>query len=417
MLSSSKTLAEKNNSIKSNAILIVGSLFGNMMEYFDFTLYSIFAISLGKAFFPNHAIETQEILSFVIFAIGFVTRPLGGIVFGYIGTYLSRKTSLILSSLFMSLSTLSIGFIPSSEEIGIKATYLLILIRAIQGLCVSGEGAVIAVYLLGKIKSVRHGLITGIVHGSNLAGTVLAGILGLYIHYHNLDWRIGFIIGGTMSFIGLILRLAIKDEENVSQEKPAVAANLLKHHKQILLTVAMAGLASSMTYTGKSYLNIFFANKYQNTGYGIWYTTIIGTMIMILMPIAGLLNDRLGPQKLLRRVLWSIALFIIPTFLLMENNNFYVEFIGIFIFCSMTANAATTSYLFCIKLFANQYRFFNIGFGYNLGVALLGGTTPAISAYLVSILKFSYAPSLYILFNVMIVAWLLNRNKIKLLDI
>src|SRR5690242_17310489 len=121
---------------------------GNILEYYDFTVYSVFSSVIGRTFFPTASEFAQIVMALGIFAVGFVTRPIGGIVFGYIGDRYGRRIALIISMLGMTIPTFTIGLIPTYEQIGIYAPVTLVVMRLIQGLCISGEGAGAAIFIL-----------------------------------------------------------------------------------------------------------------------------------------------------------------------------------------------------------------------------------------------------------------------------
>ena len=133
-------------SAKQRRFVFLSAISGNIMEYYDFTVYSVFAVALGKVFFPSSSATVEMIYSLGVFAVGFLTRPIGGIVFGYIGDRYGRRVSLIMSMLGMTITTFAMGMIPGYDTIGIMAPVLLVCLRLIQGLCISGEGAGAAIF-------------------------------------------------------------------------------------------------------------------------------------------------------------------------------------------------------------------------------------------------------------------------------
>ena len=138
-------------------------------------------MALGKVFFPSSSATVQMLSSLAVFAVGFLTRPIGGIVFGYIGDIYGRRVSLIISMLGMTVTTFAMGMIPGYDTIGIMAPILLVCMRLIQGLCISGEGAGAAIFVLEHYGNLRPGLVAGIVNGSNIAGTLIASFVGIFI--------------------------------------------------------------------------------------------------------------------------------------------------------------------------------------------------------------------------------------------
>ncbi len=197
------------------AFVFWSAISGNILDYYDFTLYSIFSIQLGKAFFPGNSDFTQILSSLAVFAVGFLARPIGGIFFGYIGDKHGRRISLIFSMLGMTIPTFVIGLIPTFTDIGYFAPIALILLRLMQGLCISAEGAGAAIFVLEHHHNLKPGLVTGLVHGSNTLGMLLASFIGIIIanYFSNIDyaWRFAFLLGGFMGIIGFYLRLKVSE--------------------------------------------------------------------------------------------------------------------------------------------------------------------------------------------------------------
>ena len=195
--------------------IFLSAISGNILEYYDFTVYAVFSLSIGQAFFPSDSQLSQTLSSLSVFAVGFLMRPIGGIVFGYIADKYGRRVSLIISMLGMTTTTFIIGFIPTYSEIGYSAPILLVIMRLIQGLCISGEGAGAAIFILEHYQNLRPGFTAGIVHASNIAGTLLASVVGIILEQllPGLDfaWRFAFILGGIFALVLLISKKVSKN--------------------------------------------------------------------------------------------------------------------------------------------------------------------------------------------------------------
>jgi len=186
--------------------IFLSAISGNVLEYYDFTVYAVFSLAIGQAFFPSGSQVIQTLSSLSVFAVGFIMRPIGGIIFGFIADKYGRRVSLIISMLGMTMTTFTIGLIPGYSDIGYGAPILLVMMRLIQGLCISGEGAGAAIFILEHYQNLRPGFTAGIVHASNIAGTLLASFVGIILEqlFPELEfaWRFAFILGGIMGIIG-----------------------------------------------------------------------------------------------------------------------------------------------------------------------------------------------------------------------
>ena len=384
------------------------AIIGNILEYYDFTVYSVFAIVIGKAFFPRYAEVTQIILSLGVFALGFLTRPIGGLVFGYIGDNFGRRAALICSMLGMTLSTFIIGIIPEHSSIGIWAPIALTCMRLIQGLCISGEGAGAAVFVL-EHHGFRPGFTAGLVNASNIVGTIIATSIGIFISkfypYSTDAWRYAFILGAVFGLIGLILRLNTHETpvfKEIMRRRGAHHDSLEKVYKKsyraLILTFCTGGIASSTVYLLKAFTNIHCVKVLgMHNDVALLYLMYGSIVMMIGMPIFGHIGDIFGKTKVITISAILTFIFITPVFMIMSSHNVIIMTVGITLLGILTAGIAGNAYIFVISLFKPEERFFGVGFGYNFGVAIFGGTAPVISTYLIQITNLGYAPGFYIM--------------------
>ncbi|MDX1917415.1 MAG: MFS transporter [Rickettsiaceae bacterium] len=382
---------------------------GNILEYYDFTVYLVFYSIIGKAFFPHSSEFAQSIQSLGVFAIGFITRPIGGILFGYIGDTYGRRMSLICSVLGMTIPTFSIGLIPSYEEIGFYAPTMLIIFRLIQGLCISGEGTGAAIFVLEHQNNLRPGFITGLVHGSNIAGTILASFIGIIIHqyFSHLEyaWRFAFILGGFMGLATFYLRLRVSEtpifaelHETKRTLKTPFLSVVRNSWQSMFLTFCVAGFTSSIFYMVKSYVNVFYRDiMHFDTSSALFYSTYASIILMMGIPIAGIAVDRIGKVPVIKFAVCIIILLASPVLIGMSSENLVIRFTSLTILALMAASMSGCAYVFVISLFSPEERFSGVAFSYNLGIAVFGGTSPIISTWLVEYTRLYYAAAFYIM--------------------
>lgn len=385
------------------------AIIGNILEYYDFTVYLVFFSVIGKTFFPASSELAQTIQSLAVFAIGFVTRPIGGILFGYIGDRYGRRVSLIFSVLGMAIPTFSMGLIPTYEEIGFYAPLTLVSFRLLQGLCISGEGTGAAIFVLEHQNNLRPGFVTGLVHGSNIAGTILASFIGIATNYFfphvEYAWRFAFILGGFMGMVGFYLRLRVSETpifENLSEKKRTLKAPFLHVVKNswraMFLTFSVAGVTSSIFYMVKTYVNVFYKDiMHFSTTTSLWYSTYAAFVLMIFIPIAGMVVDIIGKVRVMRLAVISVIIFAIPVLIGMSSENYFIRFSSITILSLLAAAMSGSAYIFVISLFSPEERFSGVAFSYNFGIAVFGGTSPVVSRWLVDLTGLYYAPALYIM--------------------
>ena len=406
---------------------IVGpAIVGNIVEYYDFGLYAVYAATIGHLFFPSGDPVIETLYAFTLFAVGFLMRPLGGIFFGYIGDKLGRKTSLTISILGMAACTFIIGILPGYETIGIIAPIILVLVRLFQGLCVGGEGAGVAIFVLEHLEGYRPGLIGSIVMASNMVGTLLAFLVGIMINHFCGDgscWRYAFVIGGLMGLVGLYMRHQLDEtphfiEKQKGQKivKHPIVEAFKTHWPRMLVVLLVGGSTSAVAYTIRGYLNVFLNKVMGYEAEEAMYFTFLALLVMvILLPLFGTLADKIGYRKFLYYVCYAIIITIIPTYGLIANteHNVISVIVGLIILGTLAAAICAPAYPYSIKAFEVELRFSGVAFSWNLGVAILGGTTPAISTYLSS--HYSYTAPAYYLVGVaalfILVSFMTRKHK------
>ncbi|MDF2964829.1 MAG: proP7 [Rickettsiaceae bacterium] len=408
--------------------VLFSAISGNILEYYDFTVYSIFSIIIGKTFFPETSEYLQNLLSLAVFAIGFITRPIGGIIFGYIGDHFGRRIALICSMLGMTIPTFAIGLIPSFNDIGYLAPILLIIMRLFQGLCISGEGAGAAIFVLEHLHNFRPGLITGFVHGSNIAGTLMASFIGLLVEnylskYYEDAWRFAFLLGGFLGLIGFYLRLWVNETpifEKMASSKKVLRAPfrsvLQTAYPLLLLTFVVGGAASSIVYIVKTYINNFYnAVMHLDNTASLLYLSFTSIVMMIAMPISGALSDRFGKVRVIFTSGILIFCLALPVLYIMSSPNQALQIMALAALGTLAGLISGTAYIFVISLFTPEQRYTGVGFSYNLGVAVFGGTSPMIARWLVEKTHLLYSPAFYLIFTSLMLLTMLRyyvRNNI-----
>lgn len=409
LLEQKNCLDLKESIMNQKKFVFFSAITGNILEYYDFTIYLVFYSVIGKAFFPATSEVAQTLNSLGIFAIGFITRPIGGIIFGYIGDRYGRRISLIFSVLGMTIPTFSIGLIPTYAEIGYYAPAILIIFRLFQGLCISGEGAGAAIFVLEHQNNLRPGFITGLVHGSNVAGTIIASFIGILINQLFPDveyaWRFAFILGGFLGLAGFYLRLRVAETpifQNLADKKRTLKAPFImvirNSWRAMFLTFCVAGATGSIFYMSKSYVNVFYREiLHFDTTTSLWYSTYAAFVLMIGVPLGGMVVDLLGKVRVMKFAVLSVFFLSTPVFMGMSSENFFIRISSITMLSLLAACMSGSAYIFVISLFKPEERFSGVAFSYNLGVAVFGGTSALVSRVLVEVTLLSYAPAFYLM--------------------
>jgi MHS family proline/betaine transporter-like MFS transporter len=389
--------------------VFLSAISGNILEYYDFTVYSVFSAVIGRTFFPVSSDFINMILTLGVFAVGFLTRPIGGIFFGYIGDKYGRRVSLIISMLGMTIPTFTIGLIPSYYDIGIYAPITLVILRLLQGLCISGEGAGAAIFILEHHQNLRPGFTAGLVHGSNIAGTLIATLIGIMIeqYFYHIDfaWRFAFILGGIMGLVGFYLRLRVSETpifKMLAQQKKTLKApftNVVKTAwRAMFLTFCVGSVASSVLYLVKTYVNVYYHNvMHLDNKIALIYLLYTSCISMISMPLFGGLADIIGKFKMIFLASLSVLILALPTMISMSAPEIWQQIAALTVLGTLGGAISGAAYIFIISLFTPEQKFSGVGFSYNLGIAMFGGTSPIISRWLVEETGLFYAPAFYIM--------------------
>ena len=311
----------------------------------------------------------------------------------------------------MTIPTIAIGLTPSYHEIGIFAPILLVVFRLIQGLCISGEGAGTAIFVLEHQHHLRPGFVTGLVHASNIVGTIIASFVGLIIshyyrdsHYH---WRFAFILGGVFGICALYLRLKLSETpvfkmalEKKTTLKSPFRSVLKNSWRVMLITFCCGAITSSIVYLVKTYVKVFYHDvMLLDNRISLLYLSYSCFILMISMPIFGYISDLFGKTRTIVCSVLTIFVSIIPVLMLMSGQSTMEHFIALTLLGALAGSISGVSYLFIISLFKPEERFSGVAFSFNSGIAVFGGTSAAISRYLIEYTGLNYAPGFYIMFT------------------
>lgn len=380
--------------INSKKKLLVASVIGNALEFYDFTLYGALAVVLAKVYFPGTDGTAQLLFSLTAFAVGFFTRPVGALLFGYLGDAFGRKEALSLSILLMGLPTFLIGIAPSYEMIGLSASLLIFICRLMQGLFTGGEYNGAAIFSIEHFQGKRAGLIGGLITASCVIGAIAATSFSTWTQLPGMPswaWRIPFIVGGVLGVLGFFMRRSIEETPEFSRcikQTPSFLFSSWFTHRFSCLTAFFFGsFNGALTYTLFGYLNIYLTRYLSIPLVQAMEMNLFGLFaFMIGSPLMGHILDRYGKRQFIFLAVISIFILIIPIFLLFASAY---TIVGQILLGLCVASIAGSGHSIMQDLFPVKERYRGIAFNFSLGMGLFGGITPIIYVYMIEQQGFS----------------------------
>ncbi len=375
---------------------IVGGSLGNLVEWYDWYVYSAFSLYFASSFFPKGDLTAQLLNTAGIFAIGFLMRPIGGWLMGTYADKHGRKKALTFSVLLMSAGSLIIAITPSYKHIGIAAPILLVLARIIQGLSVGGEYGTSATYLSEMATKKDRGFYSSFQYVTLIMGQLVA--LGVLIllqraflteeQLHSWGWRVPFAIGAMLAIIVMYLRRSLQESVTLNKKVDSVSKHargslraLAEHPKAVLTVIGLTMGGTVAFYTFTTYMQKFLVNT---NGFSKNEATLISSLtlfvFMLIQPLYGLISDRIGRKPMLTAFGVLGTLTTIPVFTyLSATHNFWVAF-GLIMFALLVvSNYTAINAVVKAELFPAHIRALGVGFPYAIAVSIFGGSAEYIA--------------------------------------
>lgn len=389
--------------------VLAAGVVGNLIEWYDFALFGYFAPILSSLFFPNENAIAALLQTYSVFAAGFVMRPLGSVVFGYIGDRIGRREALFLSVILMAIPTFLLGILPDYSQVGIAAPILLTLLRLVQGFSVGGEYTGSATYLAEQAPDRLRAFTVNFTEiGSNsgiLLGSGVATLMTLLLPETTLlagAWRLPFLFGGLLGICGLYVRSDLPESEIFEGNQVKNETPLLKAVQQNGLPIVLATLFSAghntVFYIVTVYLPTYLTQvRDVILSRALLINTVAIAVLLAVTPLVSWLSDRtLRRKPLLLIGVVGLAFCSYPAFLVFNQGDFiwvWVVQIGLAAISGFWVAIFPTLLL---ELFPTEVRVTGYSLSYNLGVAMAGGTAPLIATGLIELTRNVYAPAIYL---------------------
>lgn len=378
--------------------VVIGSVVGTALEWYDFFIYgTAAALVFGVLFFPSGDPVVGTLLAFATFGVGFVFRPLGGVLFGHIGDRIGRRATLVLTTAIMGVSTGVIGLLPTYESIGAWAPALLVVLRVLQGLGAGAEFGGAATLLAEHAPARRRGFFTSFAQTGVQLGLLLGTVVFLLISQLDEEallswgWRLPFFVSFLLIAVALYVRLRVEEspvfkriQETQTVIKLPVREALVRYPKNMLI-----GVGAHIADTAIIYLFATFSVSYVTGTLGLSRTTaltgviIFSVAVIVLQPVYGALSDRIGRRPINIASALFLVVYAFPFWALMRTGEPVVVWLALLI--GMTLGIApmiAVQPAFYSELFGARVRYSAFATSREVGAALAGSSPLLATAML-----------------------------------
>ena len=364
-----------------------GAAFGTLVEYYDSALITIFLPILSPLFFPADSIYHSLVKGYFFLLITLLVRPLGGIVFGYLGDTLGRRKALLLSMYGIAVSTLVIGILPPYSIWGVWVIILLIIAKSVQMLCFGGEYSGAGVYVVEHAQNKNEAFIAGLLTAIMMAGSLIASLLGIWFTSSSMpswSWRLAFIFGSLIGIFAIFYR---KELLETPAFKPAnlhlqnFQTLFKKYLRELLVGFCIGGFATMPYTTVLTFVNPILMAKGFITPQQLMQTqSLIILIAIVTLIVSGKVADRLSPKKMMQWGCLFLILMAWPGLFLIDHHRFTFFALALMIIANEMLLAPANAYL--KNLFDVEYRYRGIAFSFCLGMSVIGGLTPLVENFL-----------------------------------
>jgi MFS transporter, MHS family, proline/betaine transporter len=378
--------------------IILSGMIGNGLEWYDYAVYSYFVTTFSKLFFPAGNDSAHLLAVFGIYAVGFVARPFGAILFGMMGDRLGRRAALVASIFLMAIPTGCIGLLPTYEQVGIAAPLLLTLMRLLQGLSLGGEFSGSMTYLIEHSPSEKRGTVGSTVVSSLIVGFIFGSLLALGIkaatteaQFDSWGWRIPFLLGVPIALIGFYIRhhceesptyVAAKREGMLSRSP--LRDTVIFERWRILQAISIYISVTMPFYLITTYFLSFTERSLGRTKEEAFAVNLSNMLILLVIStVSAWLSDRIGRKRVMMLTAVAYLLLSYPLMQLMQRPEFSSIMVAQALMAVMIGFYIGPVPAVLVEMFPTRIRSTAMALAYNISAAMFGGTSPMVNEWLI----------------------------------
>lgn len=410
--------------------VIFSACIGTILEWYDFSLYAYLAGLFAKIFFrtlPNRGL----LLSYSVFAIGYLARPFGAALFGYLGDTQGRKKALSLSVLLMALATCGIGLLPDYAAIGVSAAFLLLFFRLLQGIAVGGEAWGSACFIVESIPSNKTGFFSSLIWASSAIGLLFGSfiVFMLFICFqgpllYSVAWRLPFFLATMSGIIAYYIRKQTAETpafQNLNEhcliEKFPIKTIFLAHKRLMGQLMGLYLLSALITYLVFIFMPVYLSDVLGRARVHVHTLNTLTLILLIVLDVFfGWFSDKVGRKSLMLIGAMGLMCLSYPLYVMIAQGSFFAVIIAQIIFTVLAASFQGPLMALTLDLIPVPIRYSLGSLGYNLAYSVFGGTAPLAAIYLISKTSNVAIPGLYLASGALVaVSILLTVKKLTLI--
>ena len=410
--------------------VIFAAMAGSFVEWFEFSVYGYLALVMGNVFFAGGTDSTRIIAAFAAFAVAFIARPFGGLIFGLIGDKFGRKRALNIALMLMAGATFCIGLIPSYHSIGIYAPILLVAMRLLQGLSGGGEISGASIFVAESSPDNKRTLHTSWIEVGSMGGFIFGALMSALL-YHGFGtdevtrwaWRIPFLLAAPLALIGVYIRLKINESpEFIARKEQVIPAEsqpfreIMRYRKAMLKSAGLLIGSNIPIFIIMTYMPTWLVTTLKlSANQGLMMGILPMCLLLVTIPLFARLADATSRKSVMLTGNMGLVVLSVPCFRMLQSGHFPLQIAGL-ILLSLCLSMILSCILSKVpSLFPVHIRFSCMAISYNVAVALFAGTAPMLNAWLINITGNPDIPAWYLMAGAIIgsIATFVTRDRTR----